>query len=546
MIDGPLVFFGSAITPQAAYFADPDQDGAINLLEYTFGTDPTDPASFPETVRSEILGPDANAKGIMYPQRSGGSAGYYLYEAEFSASPASWTGSFPGTLVNSTALNDEPIPGTDDGNFRMNQAYLLNGLSQEKMFFRVRVTSLSALGREIHDEINEVNAALGQWAIEANLSDDTPICWNCVWQYLLPTSRLKKLLADGRLTALPPPLPKDIFSNAYILGTVDEGISLSQESLHYLQNGTEFALHTHTDEEIARLINDELDALQSALGQWALENSVAPEAPVSFEQIKEYITRSTAPRLRMTGNIDPFGNAYVIGPTVDDPVTLNSAPFSALEDAGLIENGMVLLEPDVHKLLKTITDNLRILSSAVNAVVVENNLACDAIYTKEMLNNYLPVDFQDFTDPFGRPYQTSFLVQDGFWVDEITYADLRARGLELPDDLLETSQRLRDDLEVLTDAVFTYFQAIANNLEAPLNFEVLRPFLSDCGADLLQRNGHDLRGRPYLIGPTIADHCRANSETFAELEDLDLRFSQNDLTSEKGQSVVLRFAIICV
>ena len=53
--------------------------------------------------------------------------------------------------------------------------------------------------------------------------------------------------------------------------------------------------------------------------------------------------------------------------------------------------------------------------------------------------------------------------------------------------------------------------------DAPVKWEDIRKYLKQ-GTPIYESEGKDVTGRPYIIGPTVADHVKINPDTLKELE----------------------------
>ena len=53
--------------------------------------------------------------------------------------------------------------------------------------------------------------------------------------------------------------------------------------------------------------------------------------------------------------------------------------------------------------------------------------------------------------------------------------------------------------------------------DAPVKWQDIRKYLKQ-GSAIYESEGKDVTGRPYIIGPTVADHVKVNADTLKELE----------------------------
>jgi hypothetical protein len=71
--------------------------------------------------------------------------------------------------------------------------------------------------------------------------------------------------------------------------------------------------------------------------------------------------------------------------------------------------------------------------------------------------------------------------------------------------------------EAISVAIDDYASKLNLPADAPVKWEEIRKYLKS-GTPIYESGGKDVTGRPYLIGPTVADHVKVNPDTLKELE----------------------------
>jgi hypothetical protein len=71
--------------------------------------------------------------------------------------------------------------------------------------------------------------------------------------------------------------------------------------------------------------------------------------------------------------------------------------------------------------------------------------------------------------------------------------------------------------EAISVAIDDYASKQNLPADAPVKWEDIRKYLKQ-GTPIYESEGKDVTGRPYLIGPTVADHVKVNPATLKELE----------------------------
>ena len=71
--------------------------------------------------------------------------------------------------------------------------------------------------------------------------------------------------------------------------------------------------------------------------------------------------------------------------------------------------------------------------------------------------------------------------------------------------------------EAISVAIDDYASKQNLPADAPVKWEDIRKYLKQ-GTPIYESEGKDVTGRPYLIGPTVADHVKINPDTLKELQ----------------------------
>jgi hypothetical protein len=102
-------------------------------------------------------------------------------------------------------------------------------------------------------------------------------------------------------------------------------------------------------------------------------------------------------------------------------------------------------------------------------------------------------------------------------VDNLTTITPVSKEAQQKTELKQKADYILAGAQAISTAIDDY--AAKQNLpaDAPVKWEDIRKYLKQ-GSPTYESEGKDVTGRPYLIGPTVADHVKVNADTLKELE----------------------------
>jgi hypothetical protein len=102
-------------------------------------------------------------------------------------------------------------------------------------------------------------------------------------------------------------------------------------------------------------------------------------------------------------------------------------------------------------------------------------------------------------------------------VDNLTTMTPVSKEAEEKSELKQKADFILAGAEAISAAIDDYASKQNLPADAPVKWEDIRKYLKP-GSAIYESGGKDITGRPYIIGPTVADHVKVSPDTLKELE----------------------------
>jgi hypothetical protein len=102
-------------------------------------------------------------------------------------------------------------------------------------------------------------------------------------------------------------------------------------------------------------------------------------------------------------------------------------------------------------------------------------------------------------------------------IDNLTTITPVSKEAAQKTELKQKADYILAGAQAISTAIDDYASKQNLAADAPVKWEDIRKYLKQ-GSAIYESEGKDVTGRPYIIGPTVADHVKVNPDTLKELE----------------------------